>query len=329
MAARYVMPVMVASGATLGDAHGCRDLCATGRRNPDEAARDSDSDIQRKYSNMIQLSHPSLRGSLISLALLAPGMAALADSPSLAGPSFGIHGGYGLSNTLDLRTTAVPTAVFKDLQGVNQSVRADDAYDLQGGLAGIQGQYLFTAGRWLWGGEAAWSYTDFSETVHDDVACANANLCATDDQFESELSSVMLLSGVLGRFWGRHFLHAKAGLALGDYELSIRDDNLNTLGQPSSGLNTGRASDDQWLTGFSIGLGDRIAIDHHLSVGIGYQYVRFGDADLEAGGSGFCDPTTTSPLCVGRLGQNVAGDYPLSLDNTELHLFKAEIHYRF
>jgi opacity protein-like surface antigen len=263
----------------------------------------------------------------LTLALASTG--ASAEAPSLAGPSFGIHGGYGLSDVLDLRTRAVPTAVFKDLQGANEHVRTDDAYDLEGGLVGAQGQYLFRAGTWLWGGELAWSYTDLTETVYDDVACANANLCATDDQFESELSSVILLSGMAGRMWGRHFLHVKGGLALGDYELSIRDDNLNTLGQQSSGLNTGGSNDSQWLTGFSVGVGDRVSLDQHLSIGIGYQFVHFGDADLDTRGSGFCHPTTTSPLCTGRLGQTVAGDYPLSLDTTDVHLFKAEIHYRF
>lgn len=254
---------------------------------------------------------------------------ASADNPIPVGATFGVHGGYGLSEALDLGTRAVPTAVFKDLQGANQAVRSDDDFDLDGATAGLQTRYLMAWGPWLWGGAADFSYTDLEQTAYDDVACPNANLCATDDQFDLKISSVALLSGVFGRPVGRHFLFLRAGLALADAELDIADGNINTLGQPSSGPNTGRADDDTWLTGFSVGVGDDISLDRHLSVGLRYDYTRFGDTDLDAAGSGFCDPGTTSPLCAGRLGQTVPGTYPMTLESPALHLFKVELNYRF
>ncbi len=254
---------------------------------------------------------------------------ASADSPIPVGATFGVHGGYGLSGALDLGTRAVPTAVFKDLQGANQAVRSDDDFDLDGAMAGLQTRYLTAWGPWLWGGAADFSYTDLEQTAYDDVACPNANLCATDDQFDLQISSVALFSGVLGRPVGRHFVFLRAGLALADAELDITDGNINTLGQPSSGPNTGRADDDAWLTGFSVGVGDDISLDRHLSVGLRYDYTRFGDTDLDAAGSGFCDPGTTSPLCAGRLGQTVSGTYPMTLESPALHLFKVELNYRF
>lgn len=276
---------------------------------------------------MIPLPRPGLR-CLTSL-MIALASAAHADAVVQTGASFGLHGGYGLSDTLDLRTRAVPTAVFKDLQGANQGVRRDDALDLDGAIAGFQARYLMPQGAWVWGGAVDYSYTDFQTTVYDDVACPNANLCATDDQFDSELSSVVLVSGIFGRPVGRHFLYVRGGLALGDYELAIRDDNLNTLGQPSSGPNTGSATDDTWLTGFSVGAGDNFSLDRHFSIGVRYDYARFGDSDLDASGSGFCDAGSTSPLCVGKTGSTVAGDYPMTLETPALHLFKVELNYRF
>lgn len=276
---------------------------------------------------MLRYSRPALLCLTSAMTLIAN--TAQAEAVVQSGASFGLHGGYGISDTLDLRTRAVPTAVFKDLQGANQAVRSDDALDLDGAIAGFQARYLIPQGAWLWGGAVDYSYTDLQNTVYDDVACPNANLCATDDQFDSELSSVVLVSGVFGRPVGRHFLYVRGGLALGDYELEIRDDNLNTLGQPSSGPNAGSASDDTWLTGFSIGAGDNFSLDRHFSVGVRYDYARFGDSDLDASGSGFCDVRSTSPLCVGKTGSTVAGDYPMSLETPALHLFKVELNYRF
>jgi len=276
---------------------------------------------------MFRYSRPALL-CLTSVMTLSANTAQ-AEAVVQSGASFGLHGGYGISDTLDLRTRAVPTAVFKDLQGANQAVRSDDALDLDGAIAGFQARYLMPTGAWLWGGAVDYSYTDLQSTVYDDVACPNANLCATDDQFDSELSSVVLVSGVFGRPVGRHFLYVRGGLALGDYELEIRDDNRNTLGQPSSGPNTGSAADDTWLTGFSIGAGDNFSLDRHFSVGVRYDYARFGDSELDASGSGFCDAQSTSPLCVGKTGRTVAGDYPMSLETPALHLFKVELNYRF
>lgn len=276
---------------------------------------------------MFRYSRPALL-CLTSVMTLSANTAQ-AEAVVQSGASFGLHGGYGISDTLDLRTRAVPTAVFKDLQGANQAVRSDDALDLDGAIAGFQARYLMPTGAWLWGGAVDYSYTDLQSTVYDDVACPNANLCATDDQFDSELSSVVLVSGVFGRPVGRHFIYVRGGLALGDYELEIRDDNRNTLGQPSSGPNTGSAADDTWLTGFSIGAGDNFSLDRHFSVGVRYDYARFGDSELDASGSGFCDAQSTSPLCVGKTGRTVAGDYPMSLETPALHLFKVELNYRF
>jgi len=276
---------------------------------------------------MFRYSRPALL-CLTSVMTLSANTAQ-AEAVVQSGASFGLHGGYGISDTLDLRTRAVPTAVFKDLQGANQAVRSDDALDLDGAIAGFQARYLMPTGAWLWGGAVDYSYTDLQSTVYDDVACPNANLCATDDQFDSELSSVVLVSGVFGRPVGRHFIYVRGGLALRDYELEIRDDNRNTLGQPSSGPNTGSAADDTWLTGFSIGAGDNFSLDRHFSVGVRYDYARFGDSELDASGSGFCDAQSTSPLCVGKTGRTVAGDYPMSLETPALHLFKVELNYRF
>lgn len=267
------------------------------------------------------------RGLAICLALgLAPVAAAEDDWEGLF---LGLHAGYGATASLDLGTRAVPTAVFKDLQGAGENVRADDAYGLDGVLGGVQGGYLRQYGEAVYGLEFSWSRTDLQDTVYDDVRCPNANLCATDDRFRSELDDVITLSLRAGRSFGRQLLYVRGGLALARHDLAITDDNLNTFGRLSSGLNTGSTEGEAWLPGFSLGLGTDYRLNEHLSLGLAYDYLRFASTDVDTEGAGFCHPTTTSPLCAGQLGQSVAGAYPMELEQGELHRLQLRLDYRF
>lgn len=231
----------------------------------------------------------------------------------------GVESGFARSGKLDLATTAAPGAVFRDLQGGGEAVRRDALNTLQGALGGLQVGYRFRRDGWSYAAVASYTAAGLEKTVIDDAACP-ANLCVIDDRFTSRLSSLLMLSGRVGRQRGANVLYLQAGAAQGKYDLTIDDINVNAFGAVSAGLNTGTASAGRWLNGLHVGIGDEYRLTDAVSVGLSYTHVFFQSATLNAQGSGFCAPSSNSPLCVGKLNQNVVGDYPMRVTRPALDM---------
>lgn len=236
----------------------------------------------------------------------------------------GLEAGIARSGKLDLATTAAPSAVFRDLQGGGEAVRRDALNTLQGVLGGLHVGYRFGRAGWSYAAVASYTAADLEKTVIDDAACP-ADLCVIDDRFTSRLSSLLMLSGRVGRQRGSNLLYLQAGAVRSKYDLTIDDINVNAFGAVSAGLNTGTASAGRWLNGLHVGIGDEFRLSDLFSVGVSHTHVIFQSATLNAQGAGFCAPNSNSPLCVGKLNQTVAGNYPMriarpSLDRVQVQL---------
>ena len=246
-----------------------------------------------------------------------------------SGPFIGLNVGYGNSD-LTLTATDVPRDSingwsYPDFGGLN-GITFDD--QLNGALGGIDVGYNWNNEDWVYGVEASYALLDLN---HSDWTKADEkqSLFDTrqDDVFTSKLKSLALLSLRLGRKIDKLLIYGRAGLAVGDYHLSVVDENISKTDN-DTGNNTGRGSDKKWLTGYSVGVGGEYLLNESWSAGLEYNYVRLDASNINPGGTGCYNSLASDPpykACGGVIGPVTYKMRP----EIDLQLMAFHINYHF
>lgn len=209
-----------------------------------------------------------------------------------SGPFIGLNVGYGNSD-LTLTATDVPRDSnngwsYPDFGGLN-GITFDD--QLNGALGGIDVGYNWNNEDWVYGVEASYTLLDLNHsdwTKADDkrkTIPVGGIVSGQDDVFTSKLKSLALLSLRLGRKIDKLLIYGRAGFAMGDYHLSVVDENISKTDN-DTGNNIGRGSDKKWLTGYSVGVGGEYLLNESWSAGLEYNYVRLDASNINPGGTG-------------------------------------------
>lgn len=145
-----------------------------------------------------------------------------------------------------------------------------------------------------------------------------------DDVFNSNLKSLALLSLRLGKKIDQWLLYGRAGFAIGDYRLSVTDQNQSKASS-NTGNNTGGGSDKVWLTGYSVGVGGEYLLNERWSAGLEYNFVRLDASNINPGGTGCFNTGAATPSCSGH-----AGDVTYKMrPEIDLQLMAFHINYHF
>ena len=243
-----------------------------------------------------------------------------------SGPFIGLNVGYGNSD-LTLTATDVPRPSdgwsYPDFGGLN-GITFDD--QLNGALGGIDVGYNWNSEDWVYGVEASYALLDLN---HSDWTKADDKQSeidtGQDDVFNSKLKSLALLSLRLGRKIDKLLIYGRAGLAVGDYHLSVVDENISKTDN-NTGNNTGRGSDKKWLTGYSVGVGGEYLLNESWSAGLEYNYVRLDASNINPGGTGCYNTGGLLPTaCSGDTGPVTYKMRP----EIDLQLMAFHINYHF
>lgn len=166
-------------------------------------------------------------------------------------------------------------------------------HSLSGAIGGGQIGYNIQRGRWVFGVEALI-----------DAAAIKGNYTsifgAADDQYETRITTLVLLTGRVGYAWDRLLVYGKGGLAAANIEASVSD---------SVGPSTGSGSASNWRYGPTVGLGIEYALLPNLSVAVEYDYLHLGGADYQLGDS--------------------TGSYLWNVEALDVSLLMAKLNYRF
>lgn len=249
-----------------------------------------------------------------------------------SGPFIGLNVGYGNSD-LTLTATDVPRPSggwsYPDFGGLN-GITFDD--QLNGASGGIDVGYNWNSEDWVYGVEASYALLDLNHsdwTKADDKRQPNLGgiVSGQDDVFNSNLKSLALLSLRLGRKIDKLLIYGRAGLAVGDYHLSVVDQNIPKTGIDTEN-NTGRGSDKKWLTGYSVGVGGEYLLNESWSAGLEYNYVRLDSSNINPGGTGCYNTGSGSDPCSYLDGLERAVTYKMRPE-IDLKLMAFHINYHF
>lgn len=166
-------------------------------------------------------------------------------------------------------------------------------HSLSGVFGGGQIGYNIQRGRWVFGVEALI-----------DAAGIKGNYTSTfgaaDDQYETRISTLVLLTGRIGYAWDRLLVYGKAGLGAANIEASVTD---------SVGPSTGSGNASDWRYGPTVGLGIEYALSPNLSVAVEYDYLNLTGTDYQLGDS--------------------TGSYLWNVEVRDVSLLMAKLNYRF
>jgi len=168
------------------------------------------------------------------------------------------------------------------------------SHGVSGMIGGGQIGYNYQTGPYVFGIEAM---IDASAIKGDHAS--DTVFGAADDQFETRIKTLVLITGRIGYAWNNLLVYGKGGLAMANIHLSVTDD---------TGPFTGSGSASKWRTGLTFGAGLEYGITPNLSVGIEYDYIRLQSAQYELG-----DDT---------------GTYLWDVDLRNVSLLMAKLNYR-
>lgn len=267
---------------------------------------------------------------LLSLNFLVVQSVLANEAKSYSGPFIGVNVGYGKSD-LTLTATDVPRPAsgwsYPDFGGLN-GITFDDK--LNGAIGGIDVGYNWNKEDWVLGVEASYALLDLKHsdwTKADDKRQPNLGgiVSGQDDVFNSELKSLALLSFRLGRKIDNWLVYGRAGFSIGDYHLSVIDQNKSKT-SANTGNNTGGGSDKKWLTGFSLGAGGEYLLNESWSAGLEYNFVQLDASNINPGGTGCYNLGDGTSACSGGTGQPVTYKMRPEID---LQLLAFHLNYHF
>ena len=173
---------------------------------------------------------------------------------------FGAHGGYAWADTeIDYSGNYGASG-----SGPSGSGSFDGSTDLssQGALLGAQLGANFVMGNgFLLGAEISGSWTAISNDESFDDGDVSIDI-------EQNISALGLAQAKLGYAHESFAFYVMGGLALGKSEIEA---NLSSLG-----FDVADVSQDEMLTGWTLGAGADFMVTENVSVGISYNYVDFG-----------------------------------------------------
>lgn len=246
------------------------------------------------------------------LAALA-GPASAADVVPYANPFngfyFGVHGGYGWADTESTvsRSYAFCYLGFCDPNPEDRLELEDDySVDSKGAFLGAQAGANFVMDQGiLLGAEVSGSWTAMSG---DDSFESENPYIDSQVSVDQEINAIGLAQAKLGWANDTVAIYATGGLALASVstEIDIKERFLGDIGD---------ISDDQTLTGWTLGAAIDYMVTDNVSIGVAYNYVDFGDYNTEG-----------SVDSGGLFG--VAGDVN---DDADLHvnMVRANLNYHF
>jgi outer membrane immunogenic protein len=177
-----------------------------------------------------------------------------------AGFYIGGHIGGGWSKTNLTNTQSDGAIAWPDLD-IGQSIGLKQSGIVGGGQIG----YNFQNGNWVYGVELSGSGANINGGG---APPPGAPFSAGDDNFESKIRALLLVTGRLGYAWDRTLLYAKGGYAGASIRTSVADSTC-PLGPPTS---CGSGSDTSWRSGFTVGAGLEYAVANNWIVGVEYDY---------------------------------------------------------
>jgi outer membrane immunogenic protein len=206
-----------------------------------------------------------------------PDVVVYSPAPVWTGFYAGVHGGYGWG---DVDVT--------DVFIYNADPRADNSFDSDGLIAGVQVGYNIQRGNLVFGVEADLGYMNLSSSLSTDLPAANNDprnaLSGTYD-----LSGGLYgdLTGRLGYATGKTLLYAKGGVAFVNAELSTDYVGANCTTTGNCGpRNPSKFAfeSEETLVGWTVGVGVEYALSPSLSLKLEYQHFDFGTMSNEYGG---------------------------------------------
>lgn len=189
------------------------------------------------------------------------------------GVYLGVNGGYGWGNSeIDYKGSYETSVSFSPID--SGDFKGNTSADLQGAMLGAQfgANYVMDNGLLL-GAEVSGSWTSLSGDSH-----------ITDGDVSASASSDVtgLGLGQLKLGWANDTfaIYGMGGVALGNAKIkaNLALDNPNPEGAE---FGLAKLSDDQMVTGWTLGVGADYMLGHNVSLGVAYNYVSFGSVDSD------------------------------------------------
>jgi outer membrane immunogenic protein len=218
----------------------------------------------------IALSTILMAGAALS-QFIVPASAAdvnVAENP-FNGAYFGVNGGYGWADS-DIDYKGSYETSISVSPGPSGDFKGNTSVSSSGGLLGAQfgANYVMDNGL-LIGAEVNGNWSSLSGDSH-----------FTDGDVSASVSSDITGLGIgevkLGWANSAFAIYGLGGVAIGNAQISgnLRANIIN-----EDGINVGKLSDDQMVTGWTLGVGADYMVGHNVSLGVAYNYIGFGDFD--------------------------------------------------
>ena len=203
-----------------------------------------------------------------------------APSPIWAGVYFGVHLG-GTRGRVDV----------SDTFDYNGDPHAENSFDTNGVIAGVQVGYNWQRGNFVYGVEADLGYLDLSGSKYFDLP--NPTEGTSKYEADRDIGATYSLSGGLygdltarvGYATDKTLLYVKGGAAFLNVNTTSRYEGANacSLGNKAcapnnKALSTFDFDDSETLYGWTVGIGAEYALSSSLSLKLEYQHFDFGSA---------------------------------------------------
>ncbi|MEK6336043.1 MAG: outer membrane protein [Acidobacteriota bacterium] len=231
-----------------------------------------------------------------------------ADSDSWSGGYIGGHVGYG-SGDANTSFTPLPNATsFIDLRPTTLSP------DLRGMTGGAQGGYNWQSGKFVFGGEASFSWSNIDGTATVSPIIMNNGSPFASNGFllaHQEVKWFGTLRPRAGVALDRVLVYGTGGLAYGNLNYTANADFRPSAGSPILFFQY-PVSFSKTRTGWTAGGGAEVRVSRHWSLRLEYLYVDLGNESIIA------NPVPANPPF--QLGYRW---------ETRAHTFSAGINFRF
>ena len=185
------------------------------------------------------------------------------------GVYFGVNGGYGWSDSnIDYKGSYETSISVSPIGGGN--FKGNTSVNSHGGVLGAQfgANYVMDNGLLL-GAEINGDWSSLSG----DSNFTNGDVSA---KVSSDITGLGIGEVKLGWANDTFAIYGLGGFALGNAKLN---GNLRTNIINADNINVGNFSDDQMVTGWTLGVGADYMLGHNVSIGLAYNYIGFGSYD--------------------------------------------------
>ncbi len=165
---------------------------------------------------------------------------------------------------------------------------SDGCHDGDGFAAGGQIGFNYQAGQFVFGVEFSGSWADISGS--------HTSLLIPTDTYNSEINSILMLTGRVGMTFDRMLIYVLGGGAWANEKFEYVAPGVGT------------STSDKSRTGWTVGAGIEFGLAPNWSIAAQYNYIDFGDKNINFTGT--------------------AGNFTDSVDQ-QVHLATVRLNYRF